>query len=177
MGPAVGNSSRVVYENAWMTVTEDGFVRADGSSGIYGVVHKTDFALILPRTADGFWLVEQYRHPVGRREWEFPQGTFPAGVTGTALDLARAELAEETGLRSGAMTHLGRLNLAAGLSDQRFDVFLAERLSAGEPAREVTEQDMIHQAFTDAEIDAHIRSGALADSASLAALLLYRMRV
>jgi 8-oxo-dGTP pyrophosphatase MutT (NUDIX family) len=170
------DGSRIVYENAWMTVTEDAILRADGQPGIYGVVHKTDFALVLPRTADGFWLVEQFRHPVGRREWEFPQGTFPAGVTGTALELARSELAEETGLRAGSFTHLGRLNLAAGLSDQRFDVFLAERLTAGETAREVTEQDMIHQAFTDAEIDDLIRSGALADSASLAALLLYRMQ-
>ena len=62
------------------------------------------------------------------------------------------------------------------MSDQRFDVFLAERLTEGEPAREVTEQDMIHRAFTDAEVDALIRSGALVDSPSLAALLLYRMR-
>jgi 8-oxo-dGTP pyrophosphatase MutT (NUDIX family) len=170
------DGSRIVYENAWMTVTEDAIVQADGEPGIYGVVHKTDFALILPRTADGFWLVEQFRYPVGRREWEFPQGTFPAGVTGTALELAQAELAEETGLRAGSFTQLGRLNLAAGMTDERFDVFLAERLTAGEPAREATEQDMIHRAFTDAEIDALIRSGDLTDSASLAALLLYRMR-
>jgi 8-oxo-dGTP pyrophosphatase MutT (NUDIX family) len=168
--------SRVVYENAWMTVTEDAIVRADGQPGIYGVVHKTDFAVILPRTADGFWLVEQFRHPVGRREWEFPQGTFPAGVTGTALELARAELAEETGLRAESFTHLGRLNLAAGLSDQRFDVFLAEQLTAGETAREPTEQDMIQREFTDAALAALVRAGTLADSASLAALLLYRMR-
>jgi 8-oxo-dGTP pyrophosphatase MutT (NUDIX family) len=168
--------SRVVYENAWMTVTEDTIVQSDGEPGSYGVVHKPDFAVVLPRTADGFWLVEQFRYPVGRREWEFPQGTFPAGVTGTALELAQAELREETGLRAESFTHLGRLNLAAGLTDERFDVFLAERLTAGETAREATEQDMIHRAFTDAEVDALIRSGALADAASLAALLLFRLR-
>jgi 8-oxo-dGTP pyrophosphatase MutT (NUDIX family) len=169
--------SRLVYQNPWMTVTEDAITQADGKPGIYGVVHKNDFALVLPRTADGFFLVEQFRYPVGRREWEFPQGTFPAGVTGSALTLARAELAEETGLRAASLTHLGRLNTAAGYSDQRFDAFLAEGLTEGEPDREPTEQDMIHRAFTDAEIDALIRDGALADSASLAALLLYRMRV
>ena len=167
--------TRVVYENAWMTVTEDAIVRSDGEPGVYGVVHKTDFALVLPRSEDGFWLVEQYRYPVRRREWEFPQGTFPAGVTGTPPELARAELAEETGLRAERLTHLGRLNLAAGLCDQRFDVFLAEGLIPGTPSREDTEQDMIHRSFTDAEVDALIRSGALIDSASLAALLLYRM--
>ncbi len=167
--------SKVVYENAWISVTEDDVVYPNGTSGIYGVIHKPDFALVLPRTADGFWLVEQYRYPVQRREWEFPQGTFPDGVTGTPLELARAELAEETGLRAESFTRLGRLNLAAGLSDQRFDVFLATELTAGEPDREATEQDMVHRQFTDAEVEELILSGALADSASLAALLLWRM--
>lgn len=169
-------STKVVYANEWMTVTEDVILRADGEAGIYGVVHKPDFALVLPRTAGGFWLVEQFRYPVGRREWEFPQGTFPAGITGSPLELARTELAEETGLRAETLTHLGRLNLAAGVSGQRFDVFLAEGLRTGEPAREATEQDMVHRQFDDAEIDSMIRSGTLVDSASLAALLLYRMR-
>ena len=168
--------SKVVYENAWTSITEDVVAYPDGHLDIYGVVHKPDFALVLPRNADGFWLVEQFRYPVGRREWEFPQGTFPAGVHGTALELARTELAEETGLRATSFTHLGRLNLAAGMTDQRFDVFLARDLTMGEPSREATEQDMVHRAFTDAEIDGLVRSGALADSASVAALLLYRMQ-
>ena len=39
-------SSSVVYQNRWMTVREDKIIRADGSSGIYGVVEKQDFAVI-----------------------------------------------------------------------------------------------------------------------------------
>ena len=54
-------SSREVYRNAWMTVREDEIVRDDGSTGIYGVVDKPDFALIIPQDDTGFWLVEQYR--------------------------------------------------------------------------------------------------------------------
>ena len=172
----IRTGSRVVYENAWMRVTEDAIMHAGGRPGVYGVVHKTDFAIVLPRTADGFWLVEQFRYPVGRREWEFPQGTFPVGSSGSQLDLARAELSEETGLSARTFTHLGRLNLAAGLADQCFDVYLAEGLTEGEPAREATEQDMVHQAFGDDEIEAMIASGVLIDAASLAALLLYRLR-
>ena len=57
---------------------------------------------MLPAERDGFWLVEQYRHPVGRRAWEFPQGGWPAGAGGTPEELGRAELAEETGLRAGS---------------------------------------------------------------------------
>lgn len=164
-------SSRVVYENAWMTVREDQTRLPDGSPGLYGVVEKADSALVLPRWRDGFWLVEQFRYPIGRRAWEFPQGT---GVA-TGEQLARHELAEETGLRAETMTHLGHLYEAYGFSSHGFDAYLATGLTEGPPAREVTEQDMIHQAFTDAEIVGMIRSGGIVDAPSLAALTLYRL--
>ena len=54
-------SSREVYRNPWMVVREDRVRRLDGSEGIFGVVEKPDFALVLPREHDGFWMVEQYR--------------------------------------------------------------------------------------------------------------------
>jgi hypothetical protein len=62
-----------------------------------------------------------------------------------------------------------------GRKRQGFDVYLATGLSEGVPDREVTEQDMVHRAFTDAEIDAMLRSGAIVDAPSLAALTLYRL--
>ncbi|WP_229070153.1 NUDIX hydrolase [Actinoplanes sp. DH11] len=168
-------STRVVYSNPWMTVREDEIRRPDGSDGIYGVVEKPDFALVLPRWEKGFWLVEQFRYPVGRRAWEFPQGSWGAGAAGEQTELARRELAEETGLRAADLTHLGHLYEAYGYSTQGFDVYLATGLAEGEPDREPTEQDMIHRAFTDAEITAMIRSGAMVDAPSLAALTLYHL--
>src|SRR6187551_307522 len=69
--------SRQVYANAWMTVREDPIRRADGSTGIYGVVDKPDFALVIPLDGERMRLVEQYRYPIGMRRWEFPQGTAP----------------------------------------------------------------------------------------------------
>src|SRR4051812_49686090 len=92
-------SSREVYRNPWIRVREDVVERADGSTGVYGVVAKPDFAVVLPRDGDGFWLVEQVRHPVGRRSWEVPQGPWGADARGTAHEPARAELAQETGFR------------------------------------------------------------------------------
>ena len=70
-------SSRVVYENAWLSVREDAIERADGSPGIYSVVDKANYAVVVPYENDGFWLVEQYRYPMGERSWEFPMGTYP----------------------------------------------------------------------------------------------------
>ena len=110
--------SREVYRNAWMSVREDEVVRADGTRGTYGVVDKPDFALVVPVADGGFWLVEQFRYPVGRRGWEFPQGSWGSGASGTSAELARAELAEETGLRAGRLRHLGHLLEAPGFCSQ-----------------------------------------------------------
>jgi 8-oxo-dGTP pyrophosphatase MutT (NUDIX family) len=162
-------SSREVYRNPWIRVREDIVERADGSTGLYGVVEKPDFAVVIPRADDGFWLVEQFRHPVGRRSWEFPQGTWSTGATGTAEELARAELAEETGFRPAELRHLGHLDLAPGLSTQEFDVWLATGLTAGPTAREVTEADMRSMFVTESELRAMIRDGRFTDGPSLAA--------
>ncbi|MCF6509302.1 NUDIX hydrolase [Blastococcus sp. MG754426] len=169
-------SSREVYRNPWIRVREDTVQRADGSSGVYGVVEKPHFALVLPAERDGFWLVQQHRHPLGRRAWEFPQGTWAHGAHGSAEELARAELAEETGLRAGTLTHLGHLDLAPGLATQEFDVWLAAGLEPGPPAREVTEADMVAAFVPEHELRAMIRDGRFTDGPSLAAYALLLLR-
>jgi 8-oxo-dGTP pyrophosphatase MutT (NUDIX family) len=162
-------SSREVYRNPWIRVREDVIEHDDGSPGLYGVVERAHFGLVVPRDRDGFWLVEQYRHPLGRRSWEFPQGTWPAGGTGTPEALARAELAEETGLRAADLRHLGHLDLAPGLMTQEFDVWLATDLTPGPTAREATEADMRSALVPEAEFRAMVLDGRFTDGPSLAA--------
>jgi 8-oxo-dGTP pyrophosphatase MutT (NUDIX family) len=169
-------SSREVYRNAWIRVREDEIEHADGSTGIYGVVEKPDFGLVIPAERDGFWLVEQFRYPLGRRSWEFPQGTWAQGAGGSPEELARAELAEETGLRAAELLHLGHLDQAPGISTQEFDVWLATGLTPGPTAREVTEADMEHAFVSEADLRAMIRSGRFTDGPSLAAYALLLLR-
>jgi 8-oxo-dGTP pyrophosphatase MutT (NUDIX family) len=171
-------SSREVYRNAWMSVREDEVVLPDGRPGLYGVVDKPDFALVVPREDDGsLWLVEQYRYPVARRSWEFPQGSWPtAGAAGSPAALARAELREETGLLAARLEHLGRLHEAPGFCSQGFDVWLATGLALGPTAREATEQGMRTARVTDAELRRMVHDGELVDAASLAAYALCGLR-
>jgi 8-oxo-dGTP pyrophosphatase MutT (NUDIX family) len=166
-------STREVYANPWMTVREDRVRRADGSVGLYGVVDKPDFALVVPREDDGsLWLVEQYRYPVRRRAWEFPQGSWGAGAAGDREQLAAAELREETGLTAARLRHLARLHGAYGFSSQGCDVYLATGLTPGTPQREATEQDMRHRRVPREELVAMVADGAVVDAATLAAYAL-----
>jgi 8-oxo-dGTP pyrophosphatase MutT (NUDIX family) len=169
-------SSRVVYQNPWLTLREDEIERGDGSRGIYSVIDKPDFAIVLPLENDGFHLVEQYRYPLRGRYWEFPQGAFPHGVTGTPEELAAAELVEETGFTAGTLTQLGYLNCAHGITGQGFHAWLATDLVPGPPRREVEEQDMRQQWFPRDEVERMIREGVITDDSTLAAYLLFTMR-
>ncbi|TDC71472.1 NUDIX hydrolase [Actinomadura sp. GC306] len=174
--PAVRRvGTRVVYENPWMIVREDAVERPDGSRGIYGVVDKPDFVLVIPVERDGFHLVEEYRYPIGRRTWSFPQGSLPGRQDADPEELARLELAQETGLRAGALRHLGYLNCSHGTSGQGFNIFVASDLTAGEPDREPEEQDMRQKWVSGAEFRALVREGRITDDSTLAAYALLLM--
>jgi 8-oxo-dGTP pyrophosphatase MutT (NUDIX family) len=169
----------VVYRNAWMTVREDEVIRADGSTGIYGVVNKPDFALVLPLDRGGYHLVEQYRYPVRGRFWEFPQGSWASADAGgplppgDAAELARRELREETGLHAEHLRHLGRIPVAYGYSSQGCEIFVATGLTQGPPDREPSEADMRSRWVGADELDNLVRTGRLCDAVSLAALTLW----
>jgi 8-oxo-dGTP pyrophosphatase MutT (NUDIX family) len=164
--------SKVVYENRWMSVREDTTVREDGTPGLYGVVHKPDYAIVLPYSDGGFHLVEQYRYPVADRYWEFPQGSWEDRPDADPLDLARGELAEETGLTAAEMTRIGHLYAAYGYSDQGFHVILATGLTRGEPRLEPEEAGLISRWFPEEEVWRLVAEGRLKDAPSLAALAL-----
>lgn len=171
--PAVRQvASRVVYENPWMVVREDEVERLDGSRGIYGVVDKPDFVLVIPREGDGFHLVEEFRYPIGKRTWSFPQGSLPGRREADPEELARLELAQETGLRAGTLRRLGYLNCSHGTSGQGFTIFLATDLEPGETDREPEEQDMRHKWFSTEDFKTLIREGHITDDSTLAAYAL-----
>ncbi len=152
-----------------MRLHEDRTERADGVQGLYAWVEKPPAAVIVPLDGDHVWLIEQHRHPVRARFWEFPQGAWEDAPGALPEDLARGELAEETGLRAAAMEHLGQLFFAYGLSDQSFDVWRATGLEPGEQALEATEADLRVERFTVSAVEAMIAAGAVRDAASVAA--------
>ncbi|UGT54353.1 NUDIX domain-containing protein [Nocardia asteroides] len=168
MGAMEQLSSRTIYTNPWMRLREDTIRRTDGSVGIYAVVDKVDWAMVIPFDGEGFHLVEQFRYPLGERYWEFPAGTPPQGTAPSPVELAHNELREETGLRAGRMTPLGVLATAPASTSQRGHCFLATDLTPGEPDREPEEQDMRTAWFSRARFEAMILRGEIIDAHAVA---------
>lgn len=162
-------ASREVYRNDWMTLREDQIRRPDGSAGIYAVVDKPTYALVIPQDGERFHLVEQFRYPLSARRWEFPQGTAPGRAHLEAGALAARELREETGLQAAQMTTLGQLDVAPGMTSQRGWVFLATGITEGEHDREHEEQDMHSAWFTREQVQQMMRDGRITDAQSVAA--------
>lgn len=173
MNPIERHATREVYRNSWMTLREDAIRRPDGTDGIYSVIDKPAYALVIARSPTGsgdrFRLVEQFRYPLGMRRWEFPQGTAPGLAEMDPAELAARELREETGLRAATMTALGILDVAPGMSSQRGRVFLATDLTEGEHEREHEEQDMRSAWFGRDDVEQMIRDGEITDAQSIAA--------
>ena len=165
-------ATREIYRNNWLSIREDDIRRPDGTDGVYAVVDKPTYALVIAQDGDRLHLVEQFRYPLGLRRWEFPQGTAQDVTNPEPSELAARELREETGLRAQTMTLLGRLDLAPGMSSQRGLVFLATGITEGEHAREDEEQDMRSAWFRRTEVEQMMRDGEITDAQSIAAFAL-----
>lgn len=165
--------STEVYRNQWISVREDVVERINGDTGIYGVLDKPSYSLVIPKDCDGrLYLVEQFRYPIQARRWEFPAGSARQPSSLGPAEVARAELREETGLRAGRLTALGVLDVAPGTSSQRGHVFLATDLEHGAPEREPEELDMRARWWDRDEFERAVRDGSIRDAQTLAAYTL-----
>jgi 8-oxo-dGDP phosphatase len=165
-------TSSVVYSDDWIRLRRDEIERLDGSRGTYAFLDKRDFALIIAAENGGFHLVEEYRYPLGRRGWSFPQGGFPRGETGTAGELARMELAQETGLRAARMTHLGTYAAGHGMTNQYCQAFVATGLTPGPSNLEPEELGLVHKWLPRHRFEEMAAGGLIVDDSTLAAYAL-----
>jgi 8-oxo-dGTP pyrophosphatase MutT (NUDIX family) len=169
-------STRTAFESKWMRLREDTYAQSDGAIVTYGVVDRDDFAVVIAEENGSFHLVEQYRYPIGRRSWEFPMGTWPAGHSGTAEELAKQELLEETGVTAASWRRLGhRMHEAPGFCSQGFSIFHATDLTLGQHDREDTEADMVQALVSEAEFRAMILDGRIVDGPTVAAYAVFRL--
>ena len=169
-------STQEIYRNQWMRLKEDKIERADGSQGVYSVIEKPDFAVIVPVMNGMIWVVEQYRYPLGQRTIELPQGSWELSPQADPVDVARGELAEETGLHAQQMEQIGYQKLAQGYSSQGYHIWFASDFSQGEQQLDAEEQGLRCRQMSIAGFETLIQEGKISDATSVTAFLLAKLK-
>jgi 8-oxo-dGTP pyrophosphatase MutT (NUDIX family) len=138
-GPWTRHARRIGYENPWLTVWHDDVTRPDGKPGIYGIVHFANLAagVLVLDDRDRVLLVGQHRYTLDAYSWEIPEGGVPDGET--ALEGARRELREETGVEAAQWRELARVHLSNSVTDELAVLFLATGLTHGTATPDGTE--------------------------------------
>lgn len=169
-------ASTEIYRNRWLTLKEDKIQRADGSEGLYSVIEKNDFVVILPIEHDSLYVVEQFRYPLGERTIELPQGSWELSPDATPEDLAAGELREETGLVAGELIYVGYQKLAQGYSAQGYHIYLARDLTYQGQNLDAEEVGLTARKMKSAEFLQLILAGKVSDATSVTAFLLAKAK-
>ena len=165
-----------IYKNKWLTLKEDIIVRNNGQEGVFSVVEKEDFVVILPIDDNFIYVVEQYRYPVKEKTLEVPQGSFESVLDNDLEDAAKRELQEETGLRAGKMTYIGYQFLATGFCNQGFKIFVASDLEQGNSCLDDEGEDLITKKMKITDFEKCILNDEIKDSTTTIAYLLAKLK-
>jgi predicted PhzF superfamily epimerase YddE/YHI9/8-oxo-dGTP pyrophosphatase MutT (NUDIX family) len=140
IGPWLRRARRVAYDNPWVRIWHDDVDRPDGSPGIYGVVHFANLAVgaVVLDDEDRVVLVGQHRYTLDAWSWELPEGGVPDGES--AVDGARREVREETGVEADDWREIVRFHLSNSISDEAGVLFAARATSLGVPSPEPSEE-------------------------------------
>lgn len=164
-------SSRVAYQNQWLSVHEDQVITPDGRATLYGWIETPPAVFIVATNEhDEVCLVQQSRYTTGQPSWEIPAGSTDGE---DELAAAKRELAEEAGLHAD---HWERLPVEI----HPFNGFAAERdicyLATG--LHEVRHQAPADEVITGKQwagwttLKKQIKGGEITDGQTITALML-----
>lgn len=168
-------ASERVYEGRILNLRVDEIRTPTGVEALREIVENGGaVAMVALDDQQQVVLVRQYRHAVRGPVIEIPAGKLDGDED--PLDGARRELREETGLHAGRLEWLGSFYPAPAWSTEFVYLYLATDLTPGAAHLEADEAiELLHRPLSEA-IEM-IRSGAIIDGKTMAALLLAQQRL
>ena len=163
-------SSKEVYDNPWLSLTQYDVLNPKGGKGIYGKVHFKNTAIaILPLDDDlNTYLVGQYRFTIDQYSWEIPEGGGPLNTD--VLASAKRELKEETGLVARTWIKIQDMYLSNSVTDEKAVVYVAKDLAQEDAMPEETEELVVKKVPFD-EAYQMVENGIITDALAVTAIL------
>ena len=161
----------MLYQGRVFGVRRDQVVEPGGAEVTRDIVTHNGSVVLLPVFPDRtILMIRQYRHSVGTFLWELVAGRVEPGES--ALHAAKRELVEETGYSGRRLRKLMDVFPTPGFVSENMVVYLAEGLTAGRARPEADEKITVRR-FPLARLERMMRTGALRDAKSIAAILYY----
>jgi ADP-ribose pyrophosphatase len=139
-------SSRTLYVGRVVTLRVDEIEDRGRVRTAEVVEHHGAVVIVAQPSPDSIVLVEQYRYPLGLRQWEVPAGSIEPGEE-ASLAAAR-ELREETGYTAGSLRRVWSAYSAPGFCTELLHFYAASGLSPGAREPDEGEEDMVVRTFS-----------------------------
>ncbi len=108
-GPYKIISTKKVYKNPWVDVTEDKVIFPNGKKGLFGIIKIIQGSSVLAINSKmEAYLVREYKYGIRKDSIEVMSGGFETGDN--PLSAAKRELKEELGLKAKKWVNLGRVD-------------------------------------------------------------------
>jgi len=161
--------SKEVYRCSLFGVTEDEAADETGWKMKRSVVRHRGSAVMMPVDKDNrVLLVRQYRLPANQLLWELPAGKIDEGET--ALQAAKRELGEETGLSAKKWKKLVSFYPSPGYIEEKMTIFLATELTEGE-AHPMDDERIETRWFAKKELRTAIETNKILDGKTMIGFL------
>ncbi|OZC58477.1 ADP-ribose pyrophosphatase [Rhodococcus sp. 06-470-2] len=166
--------SSVPYSGAILALRLDQVAMPNGRQAEREVIeHHGAVGILAVDDRDRVVMIEQYRHPVGRRLWELPAGLLDEPGERPVV-AAQRELAEETGLAAQTWSVLVDVLASPGFTDEAVRIFLAQGLTeVGRPEAHDEEADI---ELSYVPVDEAVRralSGEIVNASAVAGVLAF----